>query len=149
MLCFNCFGKHKVSECRSKFSCRKCKRRHHTTIFHDNVEKSEKHPKTAVNTVNKEEEKTHVATMNTAHNKMTNNRNDVLLKTAIAIVSNGVNTTVTHILLDRRGIEKIIHYRRDRTEIETYTLWNINTQHCRIWRRYSKCQKSSESCSPT
>ena len=108
MLCFNCFGKHKVSECRSKCSCRKCKRRHCTTIFQDYVEKSEKHAKTAVNTVNKEEEKTHVATMNTKHYRLTNNRNYVLLKTTISTVSYGVNTTVTHMLLDERSQKSFI-----------------------------------------
>ena len=72
------------------------------------MEKSEKHPKIAVNTVNKEEEKTHVATMNTPHNRLTNNRNDVLLKTAISTVSNGVNTTVTHILLDEGSQKSFI-----------------------------------------
>lgn len=122
----------------------------HTTICHGNVEKSEKHPKTAVNTVYKEEEKTHVATMNTTHNTLTNNRNDVLLKTVISTVSYKVNTTVTYILLDEGSQKSFITlYRRDSTGIESYTLWNIKTQHCRIWRRYSKCQKSSESCSPT
>lgn len=33
-LCFNCLGRHKVSECTSKKSCTTCQARHHTTI-HD------------------------------------------------------------------------------------------------------------------
>ena len=72
------------------------------------MEKSETHPKTAVNTVDKEEEKTHVATMNTTHSRLTNNRNDVPLKTAISTVSNGVNTRVTHILLDEGSQKSFI-----------------------------------------
>ena len=32
-LCFNCTGaEHRASECRSRSSCSKCKRRHHTSI---------------------------------------------------------------------------------------------------------------------
>ncbi|XP_052699402.1 uncharacterized protein LOC128176925 [Crassostrea angulata] len=31
-VCFNCFGKHKVSECQSHFKCRNCKKLHHTSI---------------------------------------------------------------------------------------------------------------------
>ena len=31
-LCFNCLGKHKVSVCASKYQCRKCQRKHHTSL---------------------------------------------------------------------------------------------------------------------
>ena len=31
-LCFNCLAHHKVSQCQSKFRCKKCKKRHHTTL---------------------------------------------------------------------------------------------------------------------
>ena len=31
-LCFNCLGHHKVSQCTSKFCCKKCKKRHHTSL---------------------------------------------------------------------------------------------------------------------
>ena len=33
-LCFNCLARHKVSECTSKFSCRECHKKHHTTLCH-------------------------------------------------------------------------------------------------------------------
>ncbi|XP_076236255.1 uncharacterized protein LOC143180421 [Calliopsis andreniformis] len=33
-LCFNCLGKHSVSECKSNKRCQKCERKHHTTL-HD------------------------------------------------------------------------------------------------------------------
>ena len=32
-LCFNCLGKHKVSNCRSTNRCCHCRRKHHTTIY--------------------------------------------------------------------------------------------------------------------
>lgn len=31
-LCFNCFGRHSVKDCRSKHTCQKCSKRHHTLI---------------------------------------------------------------------------------------------------------------------
>ncbi|XP_077996706.1 uncharacterized protein LOC144450013 [Glandiceps talaboti] len=31
-LCFNCLGKHRVNDCKSKFCCRTCKRKHHTSL---------------------------------------------------------------------------------------------------------------------
>ena len=31
-LCFNCLGRHKISQCTSKYHCKICKRKHHTSI---------------------------------------------------------------------------------------------------------------------
>ena len=31
-LCFNCLGHHKISQCTSRFRCKKCKKRHHTSL---------------------------------------------------------------------------------------------------------------------
>ncbi|XP_055997117.1 uncharacterized protein LOC130047026 [Ostrea edulis] len=31
-LCFNCLGRHKVADCKSKKTCKRCNRRHHTSI---------------------------------------------------------------------------------------------------------------------
>ena len=31
-LCFNCLARHKASQCSSKFTCRMCKHRHHTSL---------------------------------------------------------------------------------------------------------------------
>ena len=31
-LCFNCLGRHKVSQCMSKFKCKICKHKHHTSL---------------------------------------------------------------------------------------------------------------------
>jgi len=33
-LCFNCLARHKVSQCPSKFTCRECHKKHHTTFCH-------------------------------------------------------------------------------------------------------------------
>jgi len=34
ILCFNCLAKHKATQYHSKFTCRECKRRHHTSLCH-------------------------------------------------------------------------------------------------------------------
>jgi len=34
-LCFNCLARHKVSQCTSKFRCRHCKRKHHTSLCNE------------------------------------------------------------------------------------------------------------------
>ena len=31
-LCFNCLGHHRVSQCESKYRCKSCKRKHHTSL---------------------------------------------------------------------------------------------------------------------
>ena len=36
-LCFNCLGKHKVAQCTSHSRCRKCNRKHHTSLCNTNT----------------------------------------------------------------------------------------------------------------
>ena len=39
-LCFNCLGNHKVTQCNSKFRCRHCRHKHHTSpmiVTHPNL----------------------------------------------------------------------------------------------------------------
>ena len=31
-LCFNCLAHHKVAQCTSRFRCKKCKKKHHTSL---------------------------------------------------------------------------------------------------------------------
>ena len=38
-LCFNCLGHHKISQCTSRFRCKKCKKRHHTSLCSTEVPK--------------------------------------------------------------------------------------------------------------
>ncbi|XP_006819849.1 uncharacterized protein LOC102803860 [Saccoglossus kowalevskii] len=70
-ICFNCFGgKHRSTECWSKFSCRKCGKRHHTSI----CDASQKHG---------ENTRTTTETPNTTHVNLTPTSGPTLLKTAI------------------------------------------------------------------
>lgn len=42
-LCFNCLGRHRVSDCRSTRRCTKCGKKHHTTLHRLNQSKTEDH----------------------------------------------------------------------------------------------------------
>lgn len=88
-LCFNCLGHHKLADCKSKSSCRNCHKRHHTSICskEENSEESSK-PQT------KETGKT------VLHSSLAHRSSNVVLKTAVANVSSGKQTTEANILLD-------------------------------------------------
>lgn len=36
-ICVNCFGNHKIADCKSKFFCKICKKKHHTLLHFDTV----------------------------------------------------------------------------------------------------------------
>jgi len=113
-LCFNCFGRYKVSQCSSRFSCRDCHKKHHTSICHAFTTTMESQPQTQT-----------TATVATSHTETwtnsttpqtvsTTTQNDqtlttslsaiatsvYLLKTVIANVSAGQSTVEGHILFD-------------------------------------------------
>ena len=47
-LCFNCLAHHKISQCQSRFRCKKCKKKHHTTLCNSETQHSgPTHDKTA------------------------------------------------------------------------------------------------------
>ena len=43
-LCFNCLGRHKLSQCMSRFKCKVCKHKHHTSLCtsHTNAKSDDK-----------------------------------------------------------------------------------------------------------
>ena len=88
-LCFNCFGWHKVSLCTSKYRCRKCNHRHHTSICNNPLEaESEK----------KNSETTNSTTKLTTTTPSASHDNVCLLKTAVATVINKGAQTEANIL---------------------------------------------------
>jgi len=47
-LCFNCLGKHRVSQCTSQVCCKKCNSKHHTSICNpDNAKTKHTTPATS------------------------------------------------------------------------------------------------------
>ncbi|XP_052245580.1 uncharacterized protein LOC127854555 [Dreissena polymorpha] len=85
-LCFNCLGKHRITECKSNGRCQNCHRKHHTSICKELQRKPE------VELPQSE------AAVFFSSSKRSNA--DVVLKTAIAPVSSSHNTTDAAILVD-------------------------------------------------
>ena len=105
-LYYNCLAKHKVTYCHSKFTCRECRKQHHTSLCHAFVVSDV--PSTPVNTssqpvntVPAPTQQTVIETSLTTMAPLSAYYTSVcLLKTAIATVSIGVATAEGNILFD-------------------------------------------------
>uniref|UniRef100_A0ABM0M187 Uncharacterized protein LOC102806767 n=1 Tax=Saccoglossus kowalevskii TaxID=10224 RepID=A0ABM0M187_SACKO len=64
-LCFNCLGNHVVNNCRSKYSCRHCQKKHHTSL-HDKSKDKEITNRSHSNTSHSSNKNTHVKTTYTS-----------------------------------------------------------------------------------
>ena len=89
-LCFNCLGHHKISQCPSKYRCKICKRKHHTSLCDDkNNLKPGTNPEQNNNGTT-ETEKTLLIPIaqsdNPTHSLMSSSNTKCLLKTAVADV---------------------------------------------------------------
>ncbi|XP_061184416.1 uncharacterized protein LOC133192421 [Saccostrea echinata] len=95
-LCFNCLGNHRASDCKSRNRCKKCQKKHHTSICDMKLTRDRDEPtkSTSVNIV-ETSKKSETTVLNVEH-RPTN----VLLKTAIAPVSHENQTTDANILFD-------------------------------------------------
>ncbi|XP_063436301.1 uncharacterized protein LOC134717737 [Mytilus trossulus] len=103
-VCFNCFGSHRVAECKSEFKCRQCGKRHHTSI-HVQVHNTE--PKSLTeNQYNTQKTVAHTAVeetpleLTTSLHSTVTAHTDVLLKTAVTPVWSENRSIMTNILLD-------------------------------------------------
>ena len=92
-LCFNCFRSHKVADCRSKYNCRKCHKKHHTSICNTGaIQQKSDTTYTPTNSENKTK-----TTLSILHSGISKN---VLLKTAVTpLTYNGLYHD-TNILFD-------------------------------------------------
>ena len=106
-LCFNCQGNHQVATCRSRRRCRRCNRKHHTSICDQQevvpASRNNLDPK-APNFVpapapGGSKPSSRDATLQVFHS-MTQSRPEVLLKTAVAKVTSGIYTVDANILFD-------------------------------------------------
>ena len=103
-LCFNCLGRHRVAECRSKNCCRMCHRKHHTSLCPGDSQPASPLP-VASNAVT-----THItegiptvpakATFHTVQKNDTQHKS-TLLKTAISPVKHHGRTVSAPILFDK------------------------------------------------
>ena len=114
-LCFNCLGHHKVSQCQSKYRCKSCKRKHHTSLCDTKPTPKQESPTdkpleppntTATRTDTKASFLTPVTSLdNTIHNLMSPSTTKCLLKTAVADVRVGHCCCSANILFDE-GAQK-------------------------------------------
>ena len=91
-LCFNCLAHHKVIQCTSKYRCRKCKRKHHTSLCTGpaqptTLSETPDSSKKDTNESNKTVVTLTPATQKSSVNQPPKQAGACLLKTAIAAVS--------------------------------------------------------------
>lgn len=94
-LCFNCLGRHRVSDCQSRSNCKICKKRHHTSLC--NNKDTENAERTSSSTFKKKAEKSETSVMYSSSHR---DQPNVLLQTAVAPVKFGQRTTDANILFD-------------------------------------------------
>ena len=105
-LCFNCFGSHKVSDCRNRNRCKKCHKKHHTTLCSQN--QSQPTPQ-VLSTSQTPTSPTPATATDTVHFTSTDrNHGTVLLKTAKADIINGAITSHETILFDEGATKSFI-----------------------------------------
>ena len=102
-LCFNCFGAHRSFECKSRFRCRKCNKKHHTSLCHENqnASTSKTQKETPVNAVVTADNDVPAAaaSLHSSTGSTVQSRSNVLLKTAVAPVW-GIQCIDSNILFD-------------------------------------------------
>lgn len=108
-LCFNCLGKHKVAQCTSRNRCRKCNRKHHTSLCNtsasntppsnNNMPPSTSNPPPESKTTTTVT--TTLASTDSQASVLFNPSGSIcLLKTAVATVSTNKSSATANILFD-------------------------------------------------
>jgi len=107
MLCFNCLGHHKISQCKSKYRCRNCNRCHHTSVCNNttNTDKpisptSNSFSGTQGHTAATPTANTTSLTTVTTHPRKGPTNHTCLLKTAVATVTSLQTEAEGNILFD-------------------------------------------------
>lgn len=105
--CYNCLGTHKKAACRSKFTCRKCHKRHHTSLCGSDLAKPKQNEPNTQDKCNnpsqqKNEKKSSLLTpvAQPVHASSMTASSTVLLKTAITQVSAADRTVSATIMFD-------------------------------------------------
>ncbi|XP_071176443.1 uncharacterized protein [Mytilus edulis] len=112
-LCYNCLGRHRVVDCKSKYNCKKCDRRHHTSLC--NKETTSISSTSTVQKHNAEESETSVL-----YSSLNCDRQNVLLKTAIAPLSYKDQTIDAKILFDEGASRSFItRHLAEKLELKT------------------------------
>ncbi|XP_062574758.1 uncharacterized protein LOC134236601 [Saccostrea cucullata] len=122
-LCFNCLGRHRVTDCQSRSNCKICKKRHHTSLCSNReVVKSIKESTPSLQAKDTERAETSVM-----HSSSHRDQPNVLLQTAVAPVTFGKLTTDANILFDEGAQRSFISRSlADKIELTPTGYENIN-----------------------
>lgn len=106
-LCFNCLSHHKVSQCNSKFRCRYCRRKHHTSLCTD----SSTQEKTELDKTDVHDSKkttiTLIPTTDESNVRQSNPQTGLcLLKTAIAMIGSYIGISLEGNILFDEGAQR-------------------------------------------
>ena len=140
-LCFNCLGRHKVSNCRSTNSSRHCRRKHHTAIC-EQQKNSTLNPEAAP-FHSKSSGRTDTSALNGLHLHYADRpRPNVLLKTAISEVSASHLSADANILFDEGAQRSFISQKLvDDIQIQHKGTEEINFDY--VWRFFTDPTTSS------
>ena len=109
-LCFNCLAHHKVSQCNSKFRCRHCKRKHHTSICTDSTQSSVQEKTESPKADASDPKKTTIAltpaTQKSNAMQSTVPVSSCLLKTAIAMIGSSAGISLEGNILFDEGAQR-------------------------------------------
>ena len=98
-LCFNCLGRNRIADCKSKTKCRNCSLRHHTGLCKDTLQKTDERTRAQVTLFENHNGKESSPSVQ-LHSALTHSQGHVLLKSAVAPVSSGQTSLHANILLD-------------------------------------------------
>ena len=103
-LCFNCLGRHRAAQCRSKSQCKRCKGKHHTSLCDSTPEKNKQPRQDAPPPSDAQKESTTALTVSTpvssSSTDLPTTSTGCLLKTAVAEVRSGGHCCKAQILFD-------------------------------------------------
>ena len=104
-LCFNCFGHHKVLRCNSKYRCKNCKRKHHTSLCDTATTTNNESGQTKITAPPPKNDSTTALVIPVSsqptHSLISPTSTNCLLKTAVAEVRAGI-----HNILFDEGAQK-------------------------------------------
>ena len=100
-LFFNCLGKHRVADYKSKSNCRKCNKRHHTSLCnYEHEERAQQRQDGNLSSAIERSNNIGKSETSVFHSSSYRSPPNILLKTAIAPVSFRALTTDANILFD-------------------------------------------------
>lgn len=100
-LCYNCLAHHKVSQCTSRFRCKKCKKKHHTSLHSGEIHKANEGESNDQKGQDPPASVIHTTLTQASHGSPLHENTVCLLKTAVAPIHVGDVKKQANILFDK------------------------------------------------